>query len=142
MAANKTAGQVAREFYLQGYTCAESAWLALTTDLPEADRNFGLKLAGALSGGCGNGTLCGAVAGSLMAIGRWHGRTMGEPRNPALAETVKKVTDAFKAKYGALDCASLKRPVENYREFCAEMVEFVVNVADQALDAGDDGDCG
>lgn len=138
----KTAGQIARDYFSQNYSCSESAWLALSADMPEAERNFGLKLAGALSGGCGNGALCGAVAGAVLGAGRWYGRTMGEPRNPDLARTVKIITDAFKAKYGSLNCSDLKPTTDNWREFCAEMVEFVANIADQALDTADEGDCG
>lgn len=142
MDTKKTPGQMAREFFDQGYSCSESVWLALSQDLDAAQRDFGLKIAGAFSGGCGCGSLCGAVAGGLMAAGRWYGRAFGEPKPTALKDIAKRLTDTVKAKFGGLDCAQLKPDTEEWRQKCGELVEFVANLVDQVLDEGDEEDCG
>jgi C_GCAxxG_C_C family probable redox protein len=142
MDVKKTPGEFARELHSQGYSCSESVWLALNQDLDQDHRDFGTRLAGAMSGGCGNGALCGAIAGAILAIGRWHGRAYGEPRPAELAKTVKRLTDEFKNKYGDLDCARLKPTTDNWRETCAAMVEYAANLADQLLDQADGEDCG
>lgn len=142
MDTTKTPGRLALDFYSQGYSCSESVWLALSQDLDPEQRDFGLKISGAFAGGCGSGALCGAVAGGLMAAGRWYGRAFGEPKPTELKNAAKRLTEAVKAKFGGLDCSQLKPESDNWREKCGELVEFVANIVDQVLDEGDEEDCG
>ncbi|MGE5560484.1 MAG: C-GCAxxG-C-C family (seleno)protein [Chloroflexota bacterium] len=142
MDTKKTPGQVALDLFNQGYSCSESVWLALSQDLDAAQRDLGLKIAGAFAGGCGSGALCGAVAGGLMAAGRWYGRALGEEKPTQLKPLCKRLTDAVKAKFGSLDCADLKPESDDWRKKCGELVEFVANITDQLLDEGEEEDCG
>lgn len=142
MDTKKAPGQLALDFFNQGYSCSESVWLALSQDLDAEQRDFGLKIAGAFAGGCGNGSLCGAVAGGLMAAGRWYGRAFGEPKPTDLKGIATRLTDAVKAKFGSLDCSQLKPESEDWRKQCGQLVEFVANIVEQLLDEGDEDDCG
>lgn len=142
MDTKQTPGQLALDFFNQGYSCSESVWLALSQDLAAEQRDFGLKISGAFAGGCGSGALCGAVAGGLMVAGRWYGRAVGEPKPENLKSISKRLTETVKAKFGSLNCCQLKPEGDNWRKKCGELVEFVANIVDQLLDEGDDEDCG
>lgn len=135
--------ELARQYYGSGYSCAEAAWLAVTKDMPEEDRNFGLKLSGGFGGGVSCGGLCGAVAGAVMGLGAYLGRQQGEPRPDQLRAVTKELCAAFTAKFGSLDCRDIKPAGEDYRTRCGEYVVFCVTEAlrllDQSLAADDCG---
>ncbi len=137
-------GELAKKFYQSGYSCAEAAWLAVAKDLPDSEKNFGLKLAGGFGGGVSCGSVCGALAGAVLGLGAFLGREQGEPRPDQLRAITKLLAESFAAKFGSVDCSSIKPGDDNYRVRCAEYVVFAVEEAlrllDESLEADDD--CG
>ncbi|MGI6359274.1 MAG: C-GCAxxG-C-C family (seleno)protein [Bacillota bacterium] len=137
-------GKLAQELYQSGYSCAEAAWLAMAKDLSDKEKNFGLKLSGGFGGGVGCGSVCGALAGAVLGLGAFLGREQGEPRPDQLRAITKQLAESFAAKFGSVDCSSIKPVGDNYRERCAEYVVFAVEEAlrllDEALESDDD--CG
>lgn len=135
--------ELARELYSSGYSCAEATWLAMSKDMPEEDRNLGLKLSGGFGGGVSCGGVCGALAGAVMGLGAFLGRSQGEPRPDQLRTATKELCAVFSAKFGSIDCRDIKPGDENYRVRCGEYVAFCVEEALRLLDeslAADD--CG
>ncbi|MBQ7381204.1 MAG: C_GCAxxG_C_C family protein, partial [Clostridia bacterium] len=64
-----TREQKAREYFLEGYNCAQAVLLAFG-DLTELDNETLAKLASPFGGGMGRmREVCGAVSGMLMAKG-------------------------------------------------------------------------
>ena len=136
-------GRLAKEFFEQGYNCAEAVWLGLNQDLSDPEKTFGLKLASGFGGGAACGSICGAVAGAVLAIGRWYGRELDGPRAEDAKTLTKAFVDAFKAEYGSIDCVVIKPDTQDYRKTCAGYVEFCARVVEKMLDEGPDGDdCG
>lgn len=135
--------ELARQLYSSGYSCAEAAWLAISNDLPESDRNQGLKLSGGFGGGVSCGGLCGALAGAVMGLGAFLGRNQGEPRPDQLRTATKELCAAFSAKFGSIDCRDIKPEGPDYRTRCGEYVEFCVaealRILDESLAADDCG---
>lgn len=139
----KTAGELAREYYEQGYNCAEAAWLGLNQDLDKSELTLGLKLASGFGGGVASGSICGAVAGAIMGIGRWYGRELGGPRSEDIKNLTKALVDAVTGEYGSIHCSDIKPKTEDYRKKCGEYVEFCVRKAEELMDKGvGDDDCG
>lgn len=139
----KSARELAREYYEQGYNCAEAVWLGLNKDLDKGEQALGLKLASGFGSGAACGSICGAVAGAIMGIGRWYGRELGGPRSEEAKNLTKALVDAVTAEYGSIHCSDMKPKTEDYRKKCGEYVEFCVKKAEELMDKGPDGDdCG
>jgi len=139
----KTATELAREHYHNGYNCAEAIWLGLNDDLPDEQKALGLKLASGFGGGMGCGGLCGGVAGAIMAIGRFYGRELGGPRKEDAKILAKELIAAIESKYGSANCSDLKPATDDYRKRCVEYVAFCADKAIELMDRGvvDEG-CG
>lgn len=88
--------------HADGHNCAQSVLLVfcekygLTPETADA-------LASGLGGGARCGELCGALSGAVLVVGLKKG---GEGREVCAAE-VTRLTDAFRAKTGALRCDDL-----------------------------------
>lgn len=101
--------EVAEKYYLGGdYNCAESVMLAANEAYGFGlDAETSLKLVSAFGGGMGCGKLCGAVAGSMAALGfaavtgRAHAT---EGFKDLCAETAAKLEAAL----GSTECAQVK----------------------------------
>ncbi len=135
--------ELAKKLYESGYSCAESAWLAMANDLSEEEKDFGLKLSGGFGGGVSCGSVCGALAGAVMGLGAFLGRKQGEPKPEQLRTVTKQLMDSFAAKFGSIDCRAIKPEGPDYRVRCGEFVAFAVEEAlrliDQSLESDDCG---
>jgi len=139
----KTAEELAKMYYLQGYNCAEAVWLGLNDDLPSAEKAFGMKLASGFGGGMGSGGLCGGVAGAVMAIGRYYGREFGGERKDDAKILAKELVAAVEREYGSVNCTDLKPDTEDYRNQCVKYVALCARIAVELMDRGVvDDDCG
>jgi len=93
----------------QGYVCSESVLLAACQEFEmEIDDKIIPRIAFAFAGGIGNtGTVCGAVAGAVMAIGlmKERGDTMEEAlRTLGVAAEFRR---RFEAEMGTINCREL-----------------------------------
>lgn len=135
-------------FTTRGACCAESVWLtfAESDGISETERDFGNKLCFAFCGGTGAHELCGAIAGGVLVLGRWFGRTPSEPRNEDLPKYTKALIDAFTERFGHTTCRDLKPDIEpsEAKKVCCEYVRFVAEKVEELLDKGigDEEDCG
>lgn len=122
-----------KQLFEAGYSCSEATWLAFNQDLSEEMLNFGLKLSGGFSGGLAVGNICGAISGIVLSLGRKYGRSMGEERSEELREKVKMIIFFAEESYKNINCEEI-RPKEDYRPFCAELVEKLLEYAVTLMD--------
>ena len=99
----------AMKIMAEGYVCSESVLLAVCQEFKiEIDEKIIPKIAYAFAGGIGNtGTVCGAVAGAIMAIGlmKERGETMEEMFSVlGLAAEFRK---RFEAEKETINCREL-----------------------------------
>ena len=99
----------ATEHMAQNYVCSESVLLAVCEELGlDVDEKVIPKIAYAFAGGIGNtGSVCGAVAGAVMAIGlvKDRGKTMEEMfATLGLAAEFRR---RFEAEKGTILCREL-----------------------------------
>jgi len=99
----------AMKIMAEGYVCSESVLLAVCQEFKiEVDEKIIPKIAYAFAGGIGNtGTVCGAVAGAIMAIGlmKERGETMEEMFSVlGLAAEFRK---RFEAEMKTVNCREL-----------------------------------
>ncbi|AZR73333.1 hypothetical protein BBF96_08020 [Anoxybacter fermentans] len=122
-----------RELFESGYSCSEATWIALNEDLSQEELNFGLKLAGGFGGGFATGEICGAISGIVMSLGRRYGRQMGDEINEILHEKVKQLMDYAEKLYKSTHCHEI-RPEDDFLPFCAELVEKLLEYAEDLME--------
>ncbi len=95
--ADETTGGKAAEYFNRGFNCAESTLLALSDSL-DIECKYIPKIATGFGGGVGrHGEICGALSGSIMALGIVLGRKEAEDR--AGKEKMYKITEDFIKKF-------------------------------------------
>ena len=105
--------QEARQLFLEGYNCAQAAFCAFN-DLTGLDLETAARLASSFGAGMGRlREACGAVSGSLMALGMIRGYS--DPADPtAKAAHYAQVQDyvrRFQERNGTFLCRELLRDV-------------------------------
>lgn len=104
------AGKKAGNYYKSGYNCAEAIFLTFREYLaPDIDPEM-VKLMTGLGGGVGHaGCMCGALAGSVIAINMLKGRLTPETDQDITHEFTKEFHDRFKKQFGATCCRILNK---------------------------------
>ncbi len=97
----------AQELLARGYHCSESVLMAVCKEMG-IESELVPRIATVFAGGMArNGEVCGAVVGSLMAIGLRHGRNdLDQPELKAHALGGRLMGD-FREEMGALHCRDL-----------------------------------
>ncbi|MCX6345769.1 MAG: C-GCAxxG-C-C family protein [Armatimonadetes bacterium] len=105
----RTAVRVALEMFAQKFNCAEAVLGGLVQEF-NLDCNCSPRIATAFGGGmAGQGEICGAITGAMMALGLKYGRERGDD-NDSKALTYGKVRElcaAFDKQFGACGCFDL-----------------------------------
>jgi len=135
------AAEDAKTFFSSGFNCSESSLLSVCKAL-KINSDAIPKIATGFGGGISRfGSICGALSGTVMAMGMSEGRI--DPKDDeAKIKLYKKVTallDEFKAEFGTVDCRELtgcnllseeglaKFTNEKiHEEICIKFVEFAV----------------
>jgi C_GCAxxG_C_C family probable redox protein len=132
-------GKSSKDYFMEGGNCSESTLLGISEALGEKCKNIP-QIASGFGGGFGrHGEICGAISGSVMAIGLVHGRK--DLIDVAAKEKIYGIVDEylkkFREKYGTLSCRELTGcdmlTPEGLKKFtdekahanvCAPIVEF------------------
>lgn len=93
------------EFRKEGYNCAESIIKAVNEDI---DLDIPLSIASPFGGGMSVGSTCGAITGTLMAVGALKGRNSSDEKNNTRVLS-KGIINKVKEKFGTIECIELKR---------------------------------
>jgi len=113
------------EYRKQGYNCAESVIKAFNEE-----NNFNIPISIASSFGTGMmvGSTCGAITGSLMALGALKGREESTTKNESIKYT-KEMMNKIKEKYGTFECKQLKKQGVS----CNEIIEYAYNALKECV---------
>lgn len=91
-----------------GLNCAESILHVFNEMLSNPLNPDSLKMASGFGGGCGHaGSMCGALAGSVMVIGLFEGRTDSSQARDPIYNLAHEFHDRFKNQFGGIDCRML-----------------------------------
>lgn len=93
------------EFRKEGYNCAESIIMAFNED---TNLDIPVSIASPFGGGMSVGGTCGAITGTLMAVGALKGRNSSDEKNNTRVLS-KDIINKVKEKYGTIECLELKR---------------------------------
>ncbi|MDG5856054.1 C-GCAxxG-C-C family protein [Clostridium beijerinckii] len=111
------------EFHKEGYNCAESILKAFNED---TGSEIPIAIASPFGGGMTIGSTCGAITGTLMAIGALKGRNSSEEKNN-LRVLTREIINKVKEKYGTLECIELKKKGIT----CDEIIEYAYNILNE-----------
>ena len=104
-----TREEQAVQYFLNGYNCAQSVFLAFAPDIG-VEAEPAARLSSAFGGGMGRlREVCGAVSGMLMAAGALYGyASPGDDGAKAeLYALVQELAGQFKAEFGTMICREL-----------------------------------
>ena len=104
------------EFKNEGYNCAESIIKAFNE---QTGLDIPVSIASPFGSGMSVGGTCGAITGTLMAVGSLKGRNTSQENNNSRTLT-KEVITKVKEKYGTLECIELKKKGVT----CEEIIKY------------------
>ncbi|HBP64701.1 MAG TPA: hypothetical protein DD730_10585 [Desulfosporosinus sp.] len=91
-----------------GLNCAEAILHTFNGMLNNPLNPESLKMASGFGGGCGHaGSMCGALAGSVMVLGLFEGRTDASQDRDPIYNLAHEFHDHFKNQFGGIDCRTL-----------------------------------
>ena len=101
--------QLATQYFLDGYNCAQAVFLAFAPEIG-LEPDLALRLSSSFGGGMGKlREVCGAVSGMLMAAGALYGYTT--PADDVVEgqhyTLVQELAGRFREVHGALTCREL-----------------------------------
>ena len=111
----------AKEYFLQGYTCAQAVALAFA-DLIDADMDTVLKTALPFGGGLSRLRLtCGAVSGMAIVVGLIFAKTdISHENKMGTYAIVQELAKGFEEVHGSVICSELLRKANTKVEFGGE----------------------
>ena len=115
-----------------GFTCSESVIYAIKKNFELEMSDNAIAMSSGFPWGLGGaGCICGALAGGIMCIGYFYGRTEpGDSRNQLCFKLCNELHDFFKENYGAACCRVLTRGMEKQsperKVHCTKMVSGTV----------------
>ena len=127
--------------FRSGYNCAESI-LITTQEVLGIKSKLIPKIATGFGGGIGRqGSICGAVSGTIMAIGLKYGRTEPQGEKERAYVLAREFCKRFERKFGSLLCYNLtecdlttedgQKKFENFNvkeERCVKFVREAMNI--------------
>jgi C_GCAxxG_C_C family probable redox protein len=102
--------QKAVKYFDSGYNCAQSVLLTLHEHLePEAKSELVPKIAAGFGGGIGRcGSVCGALTGSIMAVGiKYAPNEAGAEKRAKAYANAKALYQQFEKRHGTVFCRNL-----------------------------------
>ena len=127
-------GEIAKKYYVeQGLNCAVSVLLGANEVYNLGLTKEDAKLVTAFGGGMGCGNLCGALAGSMAALGKVY-LSEGEMYNPDFKEVCAGFVTAFTEKWGTTLCAPIKEVSVTPEEKCGKTVLETGNMLQEYID--------
>ncbi len=133
----------AKDNYINGFACAESILHAMRGEgIIENFPEEALKCSTSFGTGIGgSGGICGAITGSVMAIGLKHGRVDVKKDNKQTFEKASEFLEGFQKRYHKQNCIDLTKPwrekdkfkTPERRKYCAAIVKFAASELERIL---------
>ena len=143
-------GQLAKNYFLQGYNCTQSVVLAYE-DLFDMDRNLLLRMSSGFGGGMGRlREVCGALSGVFMVIGALYGYDEAKDYEgkKELYARIQELASRYKDIQGSIVCREIlglskgadapvpeKRTEEYYKKRpCPDIVGMAATILEEYLE--------
>lgn len=121
------------DIFNSGFTCSESVIFAIRKNFEiDGMSDDAIAMSTGFPWGLGGaGCICGALAGGIMCLGYFFGRTVpGDPSNAFCFKLSNELHDFFKENFGASCCRILTRGMDKMsperKAHCTKMVSGTV----------------
>jgi C_GCAxxG_C_C family probable redox protein len=105
----------------EGLNCAETILRAANSDLRLGLDKNALRLAAGFGGGMGVGSVCGALTGAIMVMGRLYVKERAH-ESSRVKDVEKKFIAAFEKEFGTILCTPIKNAHFNPEHKCKSVV--------------------
>ena len=136
-----TRQELAKEYFLKGYNCAQAVALAFIDDMGLTEKQVAM-MSSAFGGGMGKmGEVCGAVSGMFIVLGVLEGTTdpSDAQAKATLYKKVRALADKFKEKNESIICREIlsehknEPTVSGHNAHCITMVMEASGILDEYL---------
>ena len=94
-----------------------------------------LKLAAGFGGGMAIESVCGALTGAIMVLGRLFVEDRAH-KSPWLKELTKELLVRYREEMGSIQCDALKEDYRTEEKKCREVIEKAAMVLDEVIETG------
>lgn len=94
-----------------------------------------LKMAAGFGGGMAIESVCGALTGSIMVLGRLFVEERAH-KSPRLKELIKELLVRYREEMGSIQCDALKESYRTEEKKCREVIEKAALVLDEVIATG------
>lgn len=94
-----------------------------------------LKMAAGFGGGMAIESVCGALTGAIMVLGRLFVAERAH-RSPRLKELIKELLVRYREEMGSIQCDVLKESYRTEEKKCREVIEKAALVLDEVIATG------
>ncbi len=94
-----------------------------------------LKMAAGFGGGMAIESVCGALTGSIMVLGRLFVEERAH-KSPRLKELIKELLVRYREEMGSIQCDVLKESYRTEEKKCREVIEKAALVLDEVIATG------
>jgi len=112
--------------------CAETILRVANDEMKLALDKNALLLAAGFGGGLGVGNVCGALAGSIMVLGRLYVKDYAH-ESTRIKDVEKKLVDAFEKEFGTLLCTPIKDKYFHPEHRCRAVVLKAAELLEELL---------
>ena len=115
--------------------CAETILFAANEAYGLGLDREALKLASGFGGGMAIESVCGALTGAVMVLGRVFVKDRGH-QSPWLKDIIKEFLDLYRQDMGSIMCDSLKDRYRTEEKKCRDVIERAALMLDKSITAG------
>lgn len=129
-----------KKYYDKKYdlNCAECILTATNEEYDLDVPKKAIKSMAAFGGGMGIGSVCGAITGSIAALGIMFAEDRGHA-SPQVKEMTVELISNFNEKLGSMDCIQLKEMYYENQEYrCIKMMEIAAISLEEIINKNKD----
>jgi C_GCAxxG_C_C family probable redox protein len=115
-----------------GLNCAETILSVANEDLGLGLDKNALLLAAGFGGGMAVGSVCGALTGAVMVLGRIYVKDRANENTP-IKEIIKKFIESFEKKFGTLLCGPIRDKYFKPDVYCKSVVLAAAGILEELL---------
>jgi C_GCAxxG_C_C family probable redox protein len=133
-------GKLLQQGYADGkdLNCAETILYGANEAYNLGLDDKALKLAAGFGGGMAIESVCGALTGSIMVLGRLFVEERAH-LSPHLKELIKELLVRYREEMGSIQCDVLKESYRTEEKKCRDVIDKAAVILDEVIESGRKG---
>ena len=133
-------GQLLQQGYAEGkdLNCAETILYGANEAYSLGLDRDDLKVAAGFGGGMAIESVCGALTGAIMVLGRLFVEDRAHA-SPHLKELIKELLVRYREEMGSIQCDALKERYRTEEKKCRDVIHKAARILDEVIESGREG---